>query len=180
MESTTVLPFSLARRARISTTFPAVLASKPVVGSSRKRRRGSVTSSRPSIVRFFSPPEMPRTSSVPMSESAQASRDNSRIASSTMARFASGVSAREGRRSSAENCKVSRTVSVPRSDSCCSQYPATRWKSLPGGFPSTRMREAAPSRPCLRPASASSSVDLPDPVGPITAVSSPGLFVVLV
>lgn len=43
----------------------AVLASRPVVGSSRKRTGGSVMSSIPMLVLFRSPPDTPRINSVP-------------------------------------------------------------------------------------------------------------------
>ena len=44
----------------------------PVVGSSRKRTSGDRTSSMPILVRFLSPPETPRTKSVPTNVSAHA------------------------------------------------------------------------------------------------------------
>ena len=40
--------------------------SNPVVGSSRNRKFGDIISSIPMLVRFLSPPEIPRTSSVPI------------------------------------------------------------------------------------------------------------------
>ena len=48
-----------------SNTELAVLASSPVVGSSRKRTEGSMMSSIPMFVLFLSPPEIPRVSCVP-------------------------------------------------------------------------------------------------------------------
>ncbi|VEL33356.1 unnamed protein product [Protopolystoma xenopodis] len=47
-------------------TWPAVNASKPVVGSSRKRTVGSVINSIPILVRFLSPPDTPLINSVPI------------------------------------------------------------------------------------------------------------------
>lgn len=44
----------------------AVLASRPVVGSSRYRREGEVMSSIPMLHLFFSPPETPRKNIVPI------------------------------------------------------------------------------------------------------------------
>ena len=41
-------------------TDTAVLASNPVVGSSKHRMLGEVISSIPMLVRFFSPPDTPR------------------------------------------------------------------------------------------------------------------------
>lgn len=46
----------------------AVLASRPVVGSSRNRREGEVMSSIPMLHLFFSPPETPRKNIVPIWE----------------------------------------------------------------------------------------------------------------
>lgn len=48
-----------------SSTELAVLASRPVVGSSKKRTDGSMISSIPILVLFLSPPEIPRMSCVP-------------------------------------------------------------------------------------------------------------------
>lgn len=48
-----------------SSTELAVLASRPVVGSSKKRTDGSMISSIPIFVLFLSPPEIPRMSCVP-------------------------------------------------------------------------------------------------------------------
>ena len=48
-----------------SRTELAVLASRPVVGSSRNRTEGSMISSMPMLVLLRSPPEMPRISWVP-------------------------------------------------------------------------------------------------------------------
>lgn len=52
-------------RLSIFITEPAVNASSPVVGSSKNNTAGSFTSSIPMQVRFRSPPETPRTSSLP-------------------------------------------------------------------------------------------------------------------
>lgn len=53
-----VLPF-LAKSFNISITEVAVNESKPVVGSSKKIRLGSVINSTPIEVLFLSPPETP-------------------------------------------------------------------------------------------------------------------------
>ncbi len=49
----------------------AILASKPVVGSSRKSTGGSIISSMPIFVLFFSPPETPRILCVPTCKTSQ-------------------------------------------------------------------------------------------------------------
>ena len=48
------------------TTDTAVWASRPVVGSSRKRTWGSIMSSIPMLVLFLSPPDTPRKNGVPI------------------------------------------------------------------------------------------------------------------
>ena len=62
----TVRPSFLARSPRDSITDVAVNESRPVVGSSRKIRFGSVISSTPIEVLFLSPPEIPLTSGPPI------------------------------------------------------------------------------------------------------------------
>ncbi len=49
----------------------AVLASRPVVGSSRKSTGGSIISSMPIFVLFLSPPETPRILCVPICKTSQ-------------------------------------------------------------------------------------------------------------
>lgn len=65
----TVLPYS-AMILRTSTTEVAVKESRPVVGSSRKIKLGSVINSTPIDVHFHSPPETPLTSGPPIFVSA--------------------------------------------------------------------------------------------------------------
>jgi hypothetical protein len=62
---TIVLPLK-AKSLRISITDVAVNESRPVVGSSRKTRFGSVISSTPIDVLFLSPPETPLTKGPPI------------------------------------------------------------------------------------------------------------------
>jgi hypothetical protein len=63
----TVLP-EAAKATRICTTLKAITASKPVVGSSKKSNVGSVKSSIPIHVLFFSPPEIPLIKTPPIFE----------------------------------------------------------------------------------------------------------------
>lgn len=60
-----VLPV-LASSLKISITEVAVNESKPVVGSSKKTRFGSVISSTPMDVLFLSPPDTPLTKGPPI------------------------------------------------------------------------------------------------------------------
>jgi len=65
MVDMTVLPVC-ARSLRVSMTDVAVNESKPVVGSSKKMRLGSVISSTPIEVLFLSPPDTPFTRGPPI------------------------------------------------------------------------------------------------------------------
>lgn len=56
----------LARLPKVSITEVAVNESRPVVGSSRKIKLGSVISSTPIEVRFRSPPDTPFTRGPPI------------------------------------------------------------------------------------------------------------------
>lgn len=60
-----VLPL-LARSVKVSMTEAAVKESRPVVGSSRKIKLGSVINSTPIDVRFLSPPETPLNKGPPI------------------------------------------------------------------------------------------------------------------
>ncbi|BAS90183.1 Os04g0528400 [Oryza sativa Japonica Group] len=95
--------------------------SRPLVGSSRKRRRGRMRSSRAMLTRRFSPPLTPRRCQLPMTVSAQSWRPISTMVPSTRARLSSrGILS--GSRSIAEYPIVSRTVSVPIKLSSCVTY----------------------------------------------------------
>lgn len=60
-----IVVFWLQRDARMVTSRLALEASNPVVGSSRKSKMGWVRSSVATETRRFSPPDMPRISSLP-------------------------------------------------------------------------------------------------------------------
>lgn len=61
----TVLPL-IANSLKVSITDVAVNESRPVVGSSKKIKLGSVISSTPIDVLFLSPPETPLTKGPPI------------------------------------------------------------------------------------------------------------------
>uniref|UniRef100_A0A0A9DMU4 Uncharacterized protein n=1 Tax=Arundo donax TaxID=35708 RepID=A0A0A9DMU4_ARUDO len=107
-----------------------------------------------------------------MTVSAQSWRPISTMVPSTSARLSSrGILS--GRRSSAEYPIVSRTVSVPIRLSSCVTYAAAPKESLA----LRPLRSTLPERKALaarRPARASRRVDLPEPEGPMSAVSEPG------
>ncbi len=57
----------------------AVLASRPVVGSSRKSTGGSIISSMPIFVLFLSPPETPRIICVPTCKTSQSEQPSIQV-----------------------------------------------------------------------------------------------------
>ncbi len=57
----------------------AVLASRPVVGSSRKSTGGSIISSMPIFVLFLSPPETPRILCVPTCKTSQSEQPSNQV-----------------------------------------------------------------------------------------------------
>lgn len=75
-------PSRASRRRARSNKFEEEL-SKPDVGSSNIKREGSMTISRPTFTRFLCPPEIPRFSTVPTSESLIACRPRDSITLST-------------------------------------------------------------------------------------------------
>mmetsp|Transcript_30969 Transcript_30969/g.92004 ORF Transcript_30969/g.92004 Transcript_30969/m.92004 type:complete len:135 (-) Transcript_30969:190-594(-) len=117
MVATTVRPCA-ARRDMTAHTSSAIAESRPVVGSSRKRTGGRVMSERPMLTRFFCPPEMPLTSSPPMTVLRQPSRRSCAITSSTRSRFCARVSA--GSLSSAVYMSICSTLSTSTRLSNCS------------------------------------------------------------
>ena len=66
MEATITLLCFLARLQRVSISNKAELLSSPEVGSSNSNIEGLVNSSQPMLALFFSPPDKPRTSTLPM------------------------------------------------------------------------------------------------------------------
>lgn len=86
----TVLPLA-ARSLRVSITDVAVKESRPVVGSSKKMRLGSVMSSTPMDVLFLSPPETPFTRGPPILVFWHLFNLNSVTISSTLYIFSSSV-----------------------------------------------------------------------------------------
>ena len=98
--------------------------SNPLVGSSRTRTLGSVTSTHPIDNLRFSPPEIPFLPAPPTITSAASAKPSSVIVCSTIwSRVSAGTE--RGSRSAAENDKVSRTVRKGRRKSSCRTYPIT-------------------------------------------------------
>jgi hypothetical protein len=103
-------------------TSSAAVASRPLVGSSRKMAAGAVASSMPMFVRLRWPPETRATS-----VSAQPSRPSTSMSASTWRRTAaSSQGARRGRRQRALKRMFSRTVSSSIIVSSCGTKPEMR------------------------------------------------------
>eukprot|EP01085_Mycamoeba_gemmipara_P003644 Mycagemm_TRINITY_DN10278_c2_g2::TRINITY_DN10278_c2_g2_i1::g.3644::m.3644 type:complete len:106 gc:universal TRINITY_DN10278_c2_g2_i1:1168-1485(+) len=79
----------LASALSVSMMLRDVKLSRPVVGSSRNSTDGSLMSSTPMAARLRSPPEMPRTSALPILVLAHALRFSSVMTSSTRCSFSS-------------------------------------------------------------------------------------------
>ena len=147
-------------------------ADLPVVGSSRIRIFGASTSSIPMHARFRSPPDTPRTNSVPTFVSAHPCRPRSTMIFSTRSRLSSLVTSSD-RRTFAENMRFSRTVNVPLMMSSCTTYPTRYLYDAGSGYPSTSTSPSSP-RCSFRSARMSKSDDLPHPVGPVVRESKKG------
>ena len=102
----------------ITHTSSAIAESSPVVGSSRKRTGGRVMSESPMFTRFFCPPEMPVTSSPPMTVLRHSSSRSWLITSSQRSSCCARVSA--GSFSSAVYMSICSTVRTSTRLSNCS------------------------------------------------------------
>mmetsp|Transcript_42740 Transcript_42740/g.134880 ORF Transcript_42740/g.134880 Transcript_42740/m.134880 type:complete len:265 (-) Transcript_42740:153-947(-) len=166
-----VRPRSANRRSE-ATTCCAPYASSPEVGSSSSTNAGPERSSIAMVTRRRCPPERPPDTSSPIRVSATCARSTSSIvasiSSSRSCRPMSGPS-----RSAQTNQSVSRTVSVEWQQSSCITYAHVARKSGPRSEPFSR---TSPSTTPTRLVSARTSrrVDLPQPDGPMMAVSVPG------
>lgn len=158
----------------------APVESNPDVGSSRNSNAsGFAASSTPIVTRFLSSTvRLPTPDDKPggwepisaLERGSSSSRVIMRSTSESLVVW--GVDG--GWRRVAEKSRASRTVEVPSWTSCCSTKPVLRLKSMASGLPSSRNSPVTvPMR--LRWERVSSSVVLPAPLGPISAVSRPGL-----
>mmetsp|Transcript_17177 Transcript_17177/g.49835 ORF Transcript_17177/g.49835 Transcript_17177/m.49835 type:complete len:233 (+) Transcript_17177:1904-2602(+) len=152
-----------------STAICAMLESRPEVGSSRRMTAGSTRSSCAMQTRLRSPPETPRCMAEPTFVSAHASRRSCRITSSTLALV---PAASRPRRRRARYVRLSRTVSSAYTTSSCSTKATRRLSALDQAKPSKR---TAPSVSGMRCAMLVRRVVLPEPLGPMSAVSLPAL-----
>ena len=155
----------------METTECAILASRPEVGSSTRSTAGCASSSIPIETRFRWPPERPRSSTLPIFVRPSSSdRWSSRITDPTRSARSARVALR-GSESCAANESISRAVSPGSSTSSCGiVLISCRAVRRDSGAPLMVIapEEHAPVR------RTSSSVVLPAPDGPMTAVSEPG------
>ncbi|KAH0454321.1 hypothetical protein IEQ34_016245 [Dendrobium chrysotoxum] len=100
-----------AMRCNTFTTINALVESRPEVGSSRNRTMGSWMISMPILTRRRSPPDTPRWPSSPIMVLAARRRPSWSIRACTRLCFLDLERVR-GRRNSAENMRVSSTVSI--------------------------------------------------------------------
>mmetsp|Transcript_7951 Transcript_7951/g.20033 ORF Transcript_7951/g.20033 Transcript_7951/m.20033 type:complete len:217 (+) Transcript_7951:1153-1803(+) len=149
----------------------AVLESSPEVGSSSRSRDGLISSSLPMFRRLRSPPDTPRCIWPPTMLLAALPRLSTSITSSTLFNF-SASDCDSGNRRRAVSSRIWRTVRDPWKRSSCMTYPIRRLSELPGARPLNRISPVTfllRRRPrMLR------SVVLPEPVGPMMAINSPG------
>ena len=96
--------------------FNAVELSRPLVGSSQRRRLGSVISSYPILVLFLSPPEIPLTRTPPIRVSLQSRRPSLSMTSLTLFSIDYGLRLV---RNLAANLNDSSGVKVSRRTSSC-------------------------------------------------------------
>ena len=173
-DSTRIIRLVRATDWRQLVSESAVAASRPDVGSSRKRSGGRATSSAPTAVRFLSPPLTPRFFSLPMAVCAQCSRPSCcRVVCTRRSRSSSPSDC--GSRNRAANSIVSRTVSAARRRSSWKTKPQRRKKALVGAAPPSVTSPASSLAPLgARPARRESNDVLPEPLGPINAIISEG------
>mmetsp|Transcript_3345 Transcript_3345/g.11579 ORF Transcript_3345/g.11579 Transcript_3345/m.11579 type:complete len:227 (+) Transcript_3345:1370-2050(+) len=169
MDATTATFRAFARSRRASTTTQAVVESRPDVGSSQQSSRGFVSISWPTMRRFRSPPDTPRSMPPPTMASAQCDRRRSSMHSSTCRSFSASVAS--ARRSRAEKTSVSRMVRPGNTRSSCSMNATWRFSAL--DHARSAPYQTLPPLTGPRRAMALSRLVLPQPVGPMSAVSSP-------
>mmetsp|Transcript_117065 Transcript_117065/g.338389 ORF Transcript_117065/g.338389 Transcript_117065/m.338389 type:complete len:224 (-) Transcript_117065:139-810(-) len=153
----------------------ASVAERPDVGSSQNRIGALAATPRAKITRRRCPPEIPRTSGPPMYVCCTSARPNSSINASVKSRAACFPECAPGccfKR--ALNSMASRTRQCAGMWSSCPTEAAMRLKVVGSrGCPFTR---TSPSCALLFfMANMSNKVVLPDPLGPMTATSSPDL-----
>ena len=175
IDASTVRP-ELARRRRVSITACAWKESRPLVGSSMKMIGGLLISSIPMVTRRRSPPDSPLTLAEPTKVSAHLTRLSSAIVDCTRASLSAGELL-SGRRSLAVNMNVSRTVESAKSASCCSTYAESCAMSC--SLRSCPLTRSLPKSFAFficgtRHASTLSSDVLPEPLGPMIAITCRG------
>mmetsp|Transcript_78077 Transcript_78077/g.233998 ORF Transcript_78077/g.233998 Transcript_78077/m.233998 type:complete len:264 (+) Transcript_78077:152-943(+) len=150
----------------------AAEASRPEVGSSRKRRDGSATSSMPMFTRFFWPPEMPRRATPPHTWCLYSERPSKSITRSAYASTWTLVRSL-GSRCAAANHSCSLTVRASIMMSFCGTKPCSLRKCAGVHGTPPRTCRSLPDVGRSLPESRVISVVLPHPLGPMRAVTEP-------
>ena len=159
-----VVPFSFSRNSRSQRMWRAC-GSSPVVGSSRRRTFGSLTSPRAIVRRRFMPPDRAWTFDLAFSVSCANSRSSSAFGPS---------SARVMPKKRPYMMRFSRTRSSSSRLSCCGMTPRcarTCGPWSPGSMPRT---DSSPPVRSSVPPIMRIVVDLPAPFGPSSPKLSPG------
>ena len=170
MTAQTATPYE-ARRPSAAESSSAAVESRPEVGSSRKMSDGSATTSSPMLTRLRWPPERPRRVASPTTEWRCCVSPRRSITVRTQpSSCARGTS--RGSRIWAENRSSSSTVRAVSITSSCGTK-ATSFEICETLSRAPLMRSEPPDGVSL-PESSPSSVDLPQPDGPMIAVTSHG------
>ena len=170
MVATTVRRCCCESARRMPTTSAAILASRPLVGSSHSSTAGLVSSSSPIETRLRCPPERPRASTEPMRVRwSSPSKLSSESTLCTRASLAARPSARGSFRCAAYT-SISRGDSPASSTSSCGTVTMSLRVAVVYGAPSIAI-DPMLQRP---PRRMERSVVLPAPDGPMSAVKLPG------
>mmetsp|Transcript_99270 Transcript_99270/g.266673 ORF Transcript_99270/g.266673 Transcript_99270/m.266673 type:complete len:208 (-) Transcript_99270:184-807(-) len=169
----TFILFATTRKA--FTQSSASVADKPEVGSSQKRIEACAATPRANVTRRRWPPEMPRTCAPPMYVSATllSPKASSKLSMKSPTFFREGPVALCCHLRVALNSSASLTFQCAGMWSSCPTYAAMRRKST--GSLAWPLTSTSPLYcEVFFIASMSSSVDLPQPLGPMMATSWPG------
>ncbi len=165
--TTTVQPWAVRTASTAASTAAAEAGSRLAVGSSRRSRCGTATVAAATASSCCWPPlslEVSRARGTPNPTAPSASATSDQICATGTAAFSNGNA----------TSSPTRSITMLPSGSCWTSPIRADEPSPPG--PSTRRLPVSPPSGNV-PASAASSVDLPDPEAPIRITRSPGSIV---
>mmetsp|Transcript_342 Transcript_342/g.983 ORF Transcript_342/g.983 Transcript_342/m.983 type:complete len:223 (-) Transcript_342:62-730(-) len=163
----------VARPRSVATSCSAVVLSSPLVGSSSRSTDGLMRSSCPTETRLRSPPDTPRWKYPPMRVLRHLERPSAFKTVVTRSVCSAMLMVRGSRRRAAKY-SVSHTVSASYSRSSCKTNPTCRLARLVMGLPLYKTCPLTSTVFGTRPPMMDSSDVFPDPLGPMSARSSPG------